>query len=301
LLFTRGMARPLRIHVPGVASHVMSRGNNKQDIFTDDTDYSRFLELLSKVCDRFHVRCLAYCLMRNHTHLLLRPEDKPVSRLMQHLNSTYCQWFNRRHQRVGHVLQGRFKGRLVDNDASMIRVLRYILRNPVAAGYVEDPGAWRWSSYRATVGLETRPAWLRVEELWQMFDADCGPPASEQVRLLTASPLDDLAPLTGLLVGSAQFAQRLDPQFEPHIAEENFIYAERFATRPRLATLLPSHLAGAALHAAVRVAYLRYAYTLREIGQLVGHPTSTIWSWVQRAQAQEEVDFNPADTLERRC
>ncbi len=170
------MARPLRIHVPGVACHVMSRGNNKQEIFSQDADYTRFLELLPRLCDRFRITCLAYCLMWNHTHLLLRPLDKPISSLMQQLNSTYCQWFNRRHERVGHVLQGRFKGRLVEDDASLVRVLRYILRNPVAARYVDDPAAWRWSSYRAIAGLEAAPDWLQVEETWQMLEDGSGVP-----------------------------------------------------------------------------------------------------------------------------
>ena len=287
------MARPLRIHVPGVVCHVMSRGNNKQEIFTDDADYARFLELLSSLCNRFDVDCLAYCLMSNHTHLLLRPREEPVSRLMQQLNSAYCQWFNRRHDRVGHVLQGRFKARLVDNDASMVRVLRYILRNPVAGGCVKDAASWRWSSYSATAGLRSAPPWLRVEEVWELFEDGSGPPPHDQIRLLVASALDDLAPMTGLLVGSAQFARRLDRHLDPHVADENFIYAERFASRPLLATLIPPHLGGSALHAAVRTAYLRYAYTLRDIGKLLDHPTSTIWSWVQRAQAEASEIFAP--------
>ncbi len=279
----------------------MSRGNNKQEIFSQDADYTRFLELLPRLCDRFRITCLAYCLMWNHTHLLLRPLDKPISSLMQQLNSTYCQWFNRRHERVGHVLQGRFKGRLVEDDASLVRVLRYILRNPVAARYVDDPAAWRWSSYRAIAGLEAAPDWLQVEETWQMLEDGSGVPPWEQIRMLAASPLDDLAPMTGLLAGSRQFAQRLEPSFEPYWDEENLVYSDRFATRPALSALVPPHLHGVALYAAVRVAYLRYAYTLREIGTLLSHPTSTIWSWVQRASAEESVPFHPADTLERRC
>ena len=276
----------------------MSRGNNKQDIFSDDKDFAGYVELLSCLCERFDVGCLAYCLMWNHTHLLLRPREMPISRLMQQLNSGHCQRFNRRHGRVGHVLQGRFKGRHVDDDASLVRVLRYILRNPVAACYVQDASAWQWSSYAATVGVEEAPAWLRVHDLWNVFEGS-GAPACDQIRLLTASPLDDLLPMTGLLVGSNQFARRLEAHFEPHATDEDFVYAERFATRPPLATLLPPHLAGTALYTGVRTAYLRYAYTLRDIGRLLGHPTSTIWSWVQRAQAEIELDFDPAGRLGR--
>jgi putative transposase len=206
---------------------------------------------------------------------------------MQQLNSSYCQWFNRRHERVGHVLQGRFKCNLVEDDASLIRALRYIVRNPVAARYVQDAAAWRWSSYRATADLDTAPPWLDVAGVWAMFDDGSGPRASEQFRLLAASSLDDVSPMASLLAGSSDFARRLEPNFEAHTDDENFVYADRFATRPALSELLPPHLPGPELHATVRVAYLRYAYTLRELGRLLGRPTSRDWSWIQRAEAEK--------------
>ena len=168
------MARPLRLHIPGALYHVMSRGNAKQAIFLGGQDYERFLELLSATTSRFGVLCLAYCLMQNHFHLLLEPHERSVSRMMQHLNSAYSQWFNRRHQRVGHLLQGRFKALLVDRDAYVLQVLRYIVLNPVEAGLVSDPAEWRWSSYRATVGRSAAPAFLALDDVWKAFDADVG-------------------------------------------------------------------------------------------------------------------------------
>src|SRR5262245_20368260 len=111
------MARPLRLHVPHAFYHVVSRGNAKQTIFLSSVDYEEFLTRLAATASRFDVGCHAYCLMPNHLHVLLKPAAVPLSRMMQQLNSAYSQAFNRRHERVGHVLQGRFKARLVDRDA----------------------------------------------------------------------------------------------------------------------------------------------------------------------------------------
>ena len=108
LLFAKSMARPLRLHVPGMLHHVMSRGNDKREMFIDDVDYARYLRVLERSAERFGVEVVALCLMPNHVHLLVKPHQHPLSRMMQHLNGSYCGWFNRRHGRVGHVLQGRY-------------------------------------------------------------------------------------------------------------------------------------------------------------------------------------------------
>ena len=164
------MARPLRVHLPGLLYHVMSRGNNKEPIFIDDDDYSGYLTRLEAATARFGVACLAFCLLPNHVHLLLRPAHLTISRMMQQLNSGYCQTFNRRHGHIGHVLQGRFLARLVDSELYRWRVVRYIVRNPVAAGLVQTPEAWPWSSFGATAGLAPIPRFLDVNSVWAMFD-----------------------------------------------------------------------------------------------------------------------------------
>jgi REP element-mobilizing transposase RayT len=166
------MARPLRVHIPGVLYHVMSRGNARQQIFLDADDYARFLTRLTVTAARFGVRCRAYCLMVTHFHLLLEPNLFPLSRMMQQLNSSYSQSFNRRHERVGHVLQGRFKSPMIDGDDYLRRVLRYITLNPVRAGLVATPEDWPWSSYRATAGLESPPSFLTLDRVWRSFDHD---------------------------------------------------------------------------------------------------------------------------------
>ncbi|MFO0700343.1 MAG: transposase [Nitrospira sp.] len=154
------MARPLRIEYPGAVYHVTSRGNARQAIVQDDRDRTRFLETLAHVIDRFGWRCHAYCLMDNHYHLLLETPQPNLSRGMRQLNGTYTQALNCRHQRVGHVFQGRFTGILVEKEAHLLELCRYVVLNPVRARMVTHPRLWAWSSYQATVGEHAAPSWL---------------------------------------------------------------------------------------------------------------------------------------------
>ena len=108
------MASPLRIEFPGAVYHVTSRGNAQAAIFVDDVDRNTFLAVLRQTLRRFNVLCHAYCLMTNYFHLLLETPDANLSKAMRQFNSVYTQTFNRRHGRVGRVLQGRFKAIVVD-------------------------------------------------------------------------------------------------------------------------------------------------------------------------------------------
>jgi REP-associated tyrosine transposase len=274
------MARPLRLHIPGAIYHVMSRGNAKQDIFLDDIDRERFLALLGDSCDRFGVRCLTYCLMGNHYHALLQPQELTLSRMMQQLNSTYCQWFNRRHGRVGHVLQGRFKALLVDYDVYLLRAVRYILRNPLADARVANPGHWKWSSYRAIAGLEHAPAFLHVDSILAMFTETTAATAQQQFERFVAHTEDDGYPGGPFVYGSNAFKMRVNALLEPNRANSDFVYRERFAGRPPLHTLFLNVYNRSSMDSAMRDAYLQYAYTLREIADLAGCSHAAVWSRV---------------------
>lgn len=159
------MSRPLRIEFPGAVYHVTSRGDRREPIYRDDVDRHIHLEVLAQALDRFDADVLAYCLMGNHYHLVLRTHSGQLSRLMRHLNGVYTQAFNRRHGLVGHLFQGRFKAVLVDRDAYLAALCRYVERNPVAAGLVPRPADWVWSSCRAHLGTVPAPPWLAVVEL----------------------------------------------------------------------------------------------------------------------------------------
>jgi putative transposase len=154
------MARPLRIEFPGAVYHVTSRGDRREPIFDDDQDRHAFLNVIAQATERFDAEILAYCLMDNHYHLVIHTRRGNLSRLMQQLNGVYTQAYNRRHSKVGHLFQGRFKGILVDENAYLLEVCRYVDLNPVRARVVRDPGNWRWSSYRAHTGSAIPPAWL---------------------------------------------------------------------------------------------------------------------------------------------
>lgn len=122
-----------------------------------------FLGGLGEVIARFGWLCHAYCLMDNHYHLLIETPEANLSLGMRQLNGVYAQRFNRRHGRVGHVLQGRFKAIVVDRDSYLLELCRYVVLNPIRAGRVEHIERYAWSSYPATMGLAQCPAWLKTD------------------------------------------------------------------------------------------------------------------------------------------
>ncbi len=162
------MARPLRIEFPGALYHLTARGNARQDIYLDVRDSWRFLDLLGEVCTRYEWRCFAYCLMTNHYHLVVETAQPNLSAGMRQLNGRHSQAFNHCHQREGHLFQGRYKAILVEREAYLLEVCRYVVLNPVRAGLARAPRAWRWSSYRATLA-GAGPAWLAARELLGLF------------------------------------------------------------------------------------------------------------------------------------
>jgi REP element-mobilizing transposase RayT len=156
------VARKLRDQSEGVR-HIRCRGNRKQPIFVDDYDRERFMVLLAKVARTFGWRVISYCLMTNHVHVVVYVPDFTVSRGMQLLNGQYAQAFNRRHDYVGHLFEGRFRASRVDDEAYSLQVGRYVVLNPVRAGMVEEAVDWKWSSHRAMLGKVAPPPFLDVE------------------------------------------------------------------------------------------------------------------------------------------
>ena len=163
------MARPLRIEFAGALYHITSRGDGREDIYLNDSDRERFIAVLAQVCERFNWVCHSYCLMSNHYHLLIETPNGHLSQGMRQLNGVYTQAFNRNHGRVGHVFQGRYKAILVQKDAYLLELSRYIVLNPVRAGMVRSAKDWPWSSYRCTAGMVESPPWLQVDWLLSGF------------------------------------------------------------------------------------------------------------------------------------
>jgi REP element-mobilizing transposase RayT len=163
------MARPLRLEFPGAIYHVTSRGDRQEAIYEGDADRQQWLEILSKICERYNWRVHAYCLMDNHYHILLATADGNLSKGMRQLNGVYTQYFNRQHNRVGHVFQGRYKAILVEKDSYLLELSRYVVLNPVRAGMIKNLDEWPWSSYPVTIGKLQPPDWLDVDWLLSQF------------------------------------------------------------------------------------------------------------------------------------
>lgn len=157
------MTRPPRLDAAGTVTHVVARGNERRPLFRDDADRERYLDLLAEACGKHAARVLAYCLMPNHVHLAMQTGSVPVSRVVHDVHSRYALYFNRRHDRSGHLFQGRFQGLLVEKDAYLLEVVRYIHRNPVKARLAGRPEDFAWSSHKAYLG-GSAPPWLAVGE-----------------------------------------------------------------------------------------------------------------------------------------
>jgi REP-associated tyrosine transposase len=165
------VARRPRIEVAGGYYHVFARGNERRAIYRDDNDRTSFLELLAEVAEGFGWAILSYCLMTNHYHLVIRTTEPNLAAGMHRLNALYAQRFNRRHGRVGHLFQGRYKARLLQCGDGLLAAIRYAVRNPVRARLCERPEQWRWSSQAAVLGL-VPPGRVAVAELLRLFHHD---------------------------------------------------------------------------------------------------------------------------------
>ncbi len=163
------MPRAPREFRPGEIYHLYSRGSNRQPIFRLDSDRVDFLGCLERVVLRHKLECLAYCLMPNHFHLVVETPDGLLSDAMKSLNGRYALRFNSRYKTDAHLFKNRFGANLQSSDAQLLWTLRYVLRNPVEAGVCMGAHDWKWSSYRASVGVVAPPRFLAVRKLLSYF------------------------------------------------------------------------------------------------------------------------------------
>lgn len=170
------MARKPRIHYPGAVYHVILRGNSGDPIFFDDSDRYRLYLILQYAVERFRCRIHAFCLMRNHIHLIMQVDDIPLSRIMQNVSLRFTKWINFSRSRTGHLFQGRYKALLIDADAYLLELVRYVHLNPVRAGAAVDPEEYPWTGHPGYLGKELLP-WLTTDFVLSMLS-----PRIEQAR-----------------------------------------------------------------------------------------------------------------------
>jgi putative transposase len=205
------MPRAARIIIPDMPHHVVQRGNRKQAIFASDQDRQLYLQYLKAACVRNSVRCLAWCLMDNHVHLVLTPPSGDALRAaMSSTHTRFAQWINASQDLSGHLFQGRYYSYAMD-DAHLIAAARYVENNPVKAGLVEFAENWRWSSARAHIrdiddGLTDRAVLMQHLPNWRAYLAR-GAEAAEQDEAIEAALLSGRP--QGTAPAIAEFAPKL--------------------------------------------------------------------------------------------
>jgi REP element-mobilizing transposase RayT len=164
------IARPLRIEYPGAYYHIIQRGIERRKIFTSDSDKERFLNYLEELYSRYRIIVHTFCLMDNHYHLLIETPEGNLAKAMHTLNTSYTTYFNKRKNRNGHLFQGRYKSILVEADAYLHHLSRYIHLNPIRAHLVRDPEKYKWSSCRYFLSRDKSPEWLKTGFILGCFD-----------------------------------------------------------------------------------------------------------------------------------
>lgn len=264
------MVRPLRLEFDGALYHVTSRGDRREDIYEDNHDRKIFLLLFAEVCDRYNWVCHAYCLMSNHYHLLIETPDGNLSKGMRQLNGVYSQRYNAKHGLVGHVFQGRYHAVLVDKDAYLKELVRYVVLNPVRAAMVQSVEQWRWSSYRAMVAYTSKPNWLETDWLLSTFDSNRKQAIRTYIKFVAAGK-GAPSPLKGrrhsLILGSDEFIETNLAKLDLPDDVTEFTKAQR---RPPAKPIEWFRENATSRNHGIALAYKSGRYSMKEIGECFG-------------------------------
>jgi putative transposase len=280
------LGRPLRIEYSGAHYHVTSRGNEHKDVFKSQKDREQFLLYLESAVSRYDAVIHAYCLMSNHYHLLLETPSGNLSKIMQHINGAYTNYFNVKRKRSGHLFQGRYKGIVIEADEYAQELSRYIHLNPVRAHMVGKPEEYRWSSYLDYIGARKRPEWLETSFILDYFGKGEEPFIKYRrfVEDLLGSEYE--SPLGGVvastILGSESFVCELT---EKHIDgkqdDRELPAARKLTSKPSLQTILEAAKNVSDSSRVVKNAsiYLCHKYSgagLKEIGEQFGTKESAV-------------------------
>jgi len=253
------MARLQRIEYDGAVYHVTARGNERRALFVDEGDRERFVRVLSESVASFEIRLYLFCLMTNHLHLVLETPRANLGRFMHRLQTAYTVYFNHRHQRHGHLLQGRYGASLVERDAYLLRLSRYVHLNPVfTKAWRSRPRRerltflrqYRWSSYRSYLGKDRRLAWVDYAPILATVRSGDSKPAETYRRFVEAG-IDRIdaafleeAKASRLCLGSEGFRARIQALYENRLRKrprpENIAFrrtARRLPTEEILAAV----------------------------------------------------------------
>ena len=231
------MSRPLRIHYPDAWYHVMNRGRRGDAIFSKDKDYIAFIDLLKGIVEDYNVRVSAYCLMSNHYHLLVQTPDSNISRAMRHLNGVYTQRYNRVNHCDGQLFRGRYKAILVEADSYLLELLRYIHRNPLEAGLVDNLQKYNWSSHRGYLSQANKWDWLHKRFALSLFSKDHTESIRSYKRFVTQEVPDEINKILGSrklppVMGTKKFIDKIKDLFFSDKSHEEVPEAKSLAPDP---------------------------------------------------------------------
>src|SRR5208283_2467368 len=281
------MARPIRIEYPGAVYHITARGNGRKNIFKGEEDRDIFLAVVSSVVKRYNWLCHAYCLMDNHYHLVIETPDGNLSKGMQQLNGIYTQAFNRRHDRCGHIFQGRYKAIVVDKESYLAELCRYVVLNPVRAKIASAPEDWQWSSYSITVGLKEAPHFLSVDWVLGLFGRDKRE-AERGCRDFVLAGIGIDCPWEKLkgqvLLGDDEFVGKLKEALSSKKTIKEIPKAQRHAHRPLLHELFKGNekVDKQRRNRVILDAHILHGYSLKEIADTLGIHYTTASKVVNR-------------------
>jgi putative transposase len=279
------MARPLRIEYDGAVYHITSRGNAKKSIYKDDADRSLFLDVLQRVNTRYNWLCHAYCLMNNHYHLIIETPDGNLSHGMRQLNGVYTQLFNKRHNRVGHIFQGRYKAILIQKESHLLQASRYVVLNPVRAKAVKEPDEWKWSSYRGTTGKEKAHPCLTKDWILGQFGSKRRQSEKKYREFVMAGIGEEKIwkDVKGQsILGEDEFIERFLNHVKGYEEVKEIPKSQRYIGRPGLAELLKGTKARKEISRKAKEAVERYGYSQKEVADYLGIHYSTVSRMVNR-------------------
>jgi len=275
------MARPLRIEYPGAFYHITSRGNARQNIFKTKKDFTDFLDILEENIERYNWECYAYCLMSKHYHLLIKTLDSNLAQGMRQLNGVYTQKFNYNHKTVGHILQGRYKAILVDEEKYFYELMRYIVLNPVRAKMVKSPEMYYWSSHKEMI-RKGDDVIIEKKEALKRFD---GLEEYKKYIKLGAGDADVWEDLKGgVVLGSINFVEKIREYISKEKRKSADIKkSEKFVGRPALSKIFEKKdMSSKERNDLIYRAYSKYGYFLSEIGREVGLHNSSVGKIIKR-------------------
>jgi putative transposase len=282
------MTRPLRIEFAGALYHVTSRGDRKTIIYRDDLDRAAWMSTLGLVCARYNFQVHSFCQMTNHYHVVLETVEGNLAQGMRQLNGLYSQYFNRRHELVGHLFQGRYKAVLVQRESYLLELARYVVLNPLRAGIVTSPDSWPWSSHACTMGTVPAPLWLDTWSILRHFGSKSDS-AREAYRHFVLAGVGQESPLKKtrhqLLLGDEAFVA----QAQQAALTSEFLAVAKTQRRAVSLSLADYQVRYPTRDEAMAQAYHSTAYTMEQIAAHFGVSSKTVSRAVKCLEADRLV------------